>query len=261
MKYLIESYKGHEFLTLPKLADMGLSHCFTTSSMDMGLKTNGSIESIKENLKIAYDYMGKKPKELFSGYQTHSNNVKQVSTIEDGLNYGAGKYFMDTDGLVTDNSQIGLVTRFADCTPIVLFDPVKRVHGNIHSGWKGTLKEIAGHAVDKMVGKYQSNPQDILVILGPAIGKDDFEVERDVMELFKDKFHYHNDIISQKNEIKYLIDLKQVIVRTLAGKSIKKNNIHSVDISTFSDRRFHSFRRDKEDFGLMALITILSNQR
>ena len=258
MKYLIESYKGHEFLTLPKLTDMGLKHCFTTSSMDMGLKTNGSIESIRENLKVIYDYMGKKPKEIFSGYQTHSNNVKQVSTAEEGLKYGAGRYFMETDGLVTDNPEIGLVTRFADCTPILLFDPVKRVHGNIHSGWKGTLKEIAGHAVDKMVEKHQSNPQDIIVILGPAIGKNDFEVESDVMELFKDKFPYHNDIISIKNEDKYLIDLKEVIVRTLEKKSIDKNNIHNVDISTFSHRRFHSFRRDKEDFGLMALITVLS---
>lgn len=257
MKYLIESYKGHEFLTIPKLRDMGLNHCFTSSSMDMGLKTNGSIGSIKENFKIIYDYMGKKPQEIFSGYQTHSNNVQQVSTREDGSDYGAGKYFMDTDGLLTDNPQIGLVTRFADCTPILLFDPVKKVHGNIHSGWKGTLKEIAGEAVDKMLGIYQSNPQDIIVILGPSIDKNDFEVEKDVMILFKEKFNYHDQIIRKKNEIKYLIDLKEVIIRTLVAKGIDKNNIHSVDISTFSDKRFHSFRRDKEDFGLMALVTML----
>lgn len=257
MKYIIETFGDKDFLVFPELREMGLNHCFTTSDMDMGLKTNGSVESIKENFKIIYDYLGNTPIEIYSGYQTHSDAVQVVKSIEDGSYYAAGKYFMETDGLVTDIKNIGLVTRFADCTPILLFDPVKKVHGNVHSGWKGTLKEIGARAVDKMVEEYDSNPQDIQVILGPAIGKDDFEVDIDVMELFKDKFSYHEDIISRKNEIKYLIDLREIIIRTLIDKGIEKNKIHSVEESTFSHRRFHSFRRDKEDFGQMALITML----
>lgn len=258
MKYLIETYRDKNFLLIPELAKMGLYHCFTTSHMDMGLKTNGSLESIKENFKIIYDFIGKAPKEIFSGFQTHTDNVQVVSSIDDGKYYAAGKYFPETDGLVTNIPEIGLVTRFADCTPILLFDPVKRVQGNIHSGWKGSLKEIGGEAVDKMIEVYDSNPQDIKVILGPAIGKDDFEVEIDVMELFKNKFYYYEEIISKKNDIKYLIDLKEIITRTLLDKGIAKDNIHSIDISTYSDPRFHSFRRDKESFGQMACITILS---
>lgn len=259
MKYIIESYKGNNYLIFPKLIEMGLHHCFTMSDMDMGLKTNGSVESIKDNLEKIYYFMGRSPKEIFSGFQTHTNNVQIVSTVDDGEYYAAGKYFKETDGLVTDIPDIGLVTRFADCTPILLFDPIKRVHGNIHSGWKGTLQEIGGESVDKMTKEYGSNPQDILVILGPSIGKDDFEVDIDVMELFKEKFEYHNDVIFRKNEIKYLIDLKEIITKTLIGKGIDKNNIHSVDISTFSDNRFQSFRRDKENFGQMALITMFGS--
>lgn len=257
MKYTIETYGENNFLVFPQLREVGLNHCFTTSDMDMGLKTNGSVESIKENFKIIYDYMENIPKEIYSGYQTHSDSVQLVKSLEDGSYYAAGKYFAQTDGLVTDLANIGLVTRFADCTPILLFDPVKKVHGNVHSGWKGTLKEIGARAVDKMIEGYGSNPQDILVILGPAIGKDDFEVEMDVMELFKNKFSYHEDIISRRNDIKYLIDLKEIIIRTLINKGIDINKIHSVEESTFSDKRFHSFRRDKETFGQMALITMI----
>src|SRR5690554_1631466 len=121
MKYLIEDFKGNNYLTFPALNEMGLYHCFTTSSMDMGLKTNGSVENIKENFEKIYDFMGKVPKELFSGFQTHTNNVQIVSTIDDGEYYAAGKYFKETDGLVTNIPEIGLVTRFADCTPILLF--------------------------------------------------------------------------------------------------------------------------------------------
>lgn len=258
MKYLIENYKGNNYLIFPELIEMGLYHCFTTRDMDMGLKTNGSVENIKENFEKIYDFMGKIPSELYSGFQTHTNTVQNVVSLDDGAYYAVGKYFQETDGLVTKIPDIGLVTRFADCTPILLFDPTKRVQGNIHSGWKGTLKEIGGEAVDKMVKEHGSNPQDIIVILGPAIGKDDFEVDIDVMELFRDKFSYHNDLISRKNEMKYLIDLQEIIIRTLENKGIDKENIYSVDISTFSDSRFHSFRRDKEDFGQMACITMIS---
>lgn len=257
MKYLIKTYKGNNYLVLPKLIEMGLYHCFTTSDMDMGLKTNGSVESIKENFEIIYDFMRNKPKEIFSGFQTHTDNVQKVSSLNDGSYYAAGKYFEETDGLITDVPDIGLVTRFADCTPILLFDPVKRVHGNIHSGWKGTLQEIGAIAVDKMIQQYSSNPQDIIVILGPSIGKEDFEVDIDVMELFKEKFSFHNEIIFRKNDIKYLIDLKETIKRSLLNKGIDDKNIHNVDISTYSDPTFHSFRRDKKDFGQMALITML----
>lgn len=257
MKYLIENYRDKSFLVYPELIEMGLYHCFTTSDMDMGLKTNGSIESIKENFKLIYDFMGKEPIEIYSGFQTHSDNVENVLSIEDGDYYGAGKYFMDTDGLITSMPNIGLVTRFADCTPILLFDPVKKVHGNIHSGWKGTLQEIGGLAVDKMVLEHGSNPHDIIVILGPSIGKEDFEVDLDVKLLFEDKFPYHDEIIVQKNSFKYLIDLKEIISRTLVEEGIKRENIHPTDISTLSDKRFHSFRRDKEKFGQMACITML----
>ena len=257
MRYLIKSYREKNFLIIPKLIDMGLKHCFTMSDMDMGLKTNGSVEDVKKNFNIIYDFIGKRPKEIFSGFQTHSNNVHNISTIDEGKYYAVGKYFDETDGLITSLEDIGLVTRFADCTPIVLFDPVKKVHGNIHSGWKGTLKEIGSEAVDKMIQLHGSNPQDILVILGPAIGKDDFEVEIDVMKLFEDKFDFHNEVISRKNDIKYLIDLKEIIRRGLVHKGIDDNNIHSLDISTFSHSRFHSFGRDKENFGQMACITML----
>lgn len=258
MKYLIKSNKEVNFLIFPELIEMGLNHCFTMSDIDMGLKTNGSVQDVKENFKRIYDFMGKTPKEIFSGFQTHTNNVHSILSIDEGKYYPIGKYFDETDGLITSIPDVGLVTRFADCTPIVIFDPVKKVHANIHSGWKGTLKEIGGEAVDKLIQVYGSNPQDIVVILGPAIGKDDFEVETDVMKLFKEKFDFHSLVISRKNEIKYLIDLKEIIRRSLVHKGIDDNNIHSLDISTFSDKRFHSFRRDKDNFGQMACITILS---
>lgn len=257
MEYKIESKNNKRYITIPELAKLGLKHCFTTIDMDMGTKTNGCIEDIKENFRLIYDYLNINPKMLYNGYQTHSRNIAAVSDSHQGEETPFGRFFPDTDGIVTDKEGIALITRFADCTPILLFDPIKRVQANIHSGWKGTLQRIGANGIDVMKKQFNCDPNDIIAIIGPTIGKEDFEVDIDVMQMFKDEFDFHNEIIRKKDEIKYLIDLPTTSKKILLSKGIKEENITTVDLSTKSDPIFHSYRRDKEDFGLMGLISVL----
>lgn len=258
MEYKIESKNNKRYITIPELTKLGLKHCFTTIDMDMGTKTNGSIEDIQENFRQIYEYLDVRPKMLYNGYQTHSDNIVAISDIDEGEETPFGRFFPDTDGLVTDKEGIALITRFADCTPILLFDPIKKVQANIHSGWKGTLQRIGANGVDIMIEKYKCDPNDIIAIIGPTIGKDDFEVDIDVMEMFQDQFAFYDEIISKKDDVKYLIDLATTNKRILLSYGIKEENITTVDISTMSDPRFHSYRRDKGDYGLMGLVSILS---
>jgi YfiH family protein len=177
--------------------------------------------------------------------------------MQQGLKNEFGRYFEDTDGLVTDKENIGLITRFADCTPIILYDPINRVHCNVHSGWKGTLQRIASNAIDIMKDRYNCNPLDIISIIGPTIGKDEFEVDEDVKELFHKEFGYLENIIMKKDEIKSLIDLQTINKNILLENGIGEENIIIVDLKTMSNDMLHSFRRDKEGFGLMGVVTIL----
>ena len=258
MEYKIESKNKHRYIVIPELIELGLNHCFTTLDMDIGISTNGDVEDIKQNFKYIFDFMGVKPNEIYSGYQIHSSNIAKIKDEDQGSYYKVGKVFYDTDGLVTDLENIAIITRFADCSPIILFDPVKRVQANIHSGWKGTLERIGANGVDKMVGEYACNPKEIIAIIGPTIGKDDFEVEDDVMEQFKVKFDFHNEIIRKKNDMKYLIDLQTTSKKILLEKGIKEENITIIDLSTYAnDDLLHSYRRDKAEFGLMGAITVL----
>ena len=64
--------------------------------------------------------------------------------------------------------------RFADCTPILLHDPVKKVIGLVHAGWMGTVKMAAKTAVEAMVENYGSKPEDIRAAIGPSIGPDHY---------------------------------------------------------------------------------------
>ena len=112
------------------------------------------------------------------------------------------------DGLLTNKKDIVFSLGYADCTPLFLYDPVKKVIGNIHSGWKGTLQRIGQNAVKKMIKEYNCNPKDIICCIGPTIRKCHFEVDQDVRDLFYEEFKNYSQIhdIIQKKDVKYYID-------------------------------------------------------
>lgn len=99
--------------------------------------------------------------------QTHTDKICVVND-ESGIH---PQVFQNVDGLITNKKEKALSLIFADCMPIYLYDPVKKVIGNVHSGWKGTLQKIAKNAVIKMQEKFNCNPKDIVCIIGPTIRK------------------------------------------------------------------------------------------
>lgn len=257
MQYEIIKEKHNSYIIIPKLRDLGLKHCFTTNTMDIGSNTNKSLESLKENFNNIYKFLNIEPKILYSGYQIHSKNIANIKDDKQGEINEFGRFIPNTDGLITNKAGIALITRFADCTPIILFDPIKKIHANIHSGWKGTIQEIANNGVDSMINNYDSSPKDIIAVIGPTIGKDDFEVDIDVMLKFKAKFKSYRDIIKKKNDKKYLIDLQKINKNMLMSIGIEEKNIITIDLSTYSNDFLHSYRRDRENFGLMGLFTYM----
>ena len=258
MEYSIVEKNGYRYITIPKLRELGLENAFTTIDMDIGMTTNKDMFVLKTCVEEVYKFLEIEPKVLYNGYQTHSSNIAIVNSLEEGVESPLGRYFPDTDGLITDRDDVALITRFADCVPIILFDKINRVQANIHSGWSGTLKEVSSRAIYSMKEAFNSNPKDILAIIGPAIGKDDFEVEIDVASQFKDKFTDWQDTLRKKNDIKYLIDLHEINKRILLKNGIKIENISIVGMSTYKENEIlHSYRREGENFGLMGLITSL----
>lgn len=258
MDYKIVEKNGYRFITIPQLTELGLKNAFTTRDMDIGMSTNKDVEDIKKNVQKVYDFLDIKPKLLYNGYQTHSSNIALVENLQQGKISPLGRYFPDTDGLVTARDDIALITRFADCVPILLYDKSKKIQANIHSGWSGTLKKISNKAICSMKEAFASDPEDIIAVIGPAIGKEDFEVEIDVASLFIDKFTDWQDTIRKKDDIKYLIDLQEINKRILLENGIRIENLTIIDLSTYKEKEiFHSYRRDGPEFGLMGLLSSL----
>ena len=190
--------------------------------------------------------------------QDHTQNIQKV---DKKINLSLPDFnlndYNSTDGLITAKKDILLATTNADCILLMFFDPVRKVIANVHSGWKGTLQRISVEAIRKMQKEYESCPEDIICCICPSIRKCHFEVEKDVEQLFRDELKELNLdlIIEQKSEKKWNIDTVQINkeILKMAGLS-EKNIIDSEICSVCNSDLIHSYRVEKEEYGLATAI-------
>ena len=190
--------------------------------------------------------------------QDHTQNIQKV---DKKINLSLPDFnlndYNSTDGLITAKKDILLATTNADCILLMFFDPVRKVIANVHSGWKGTLQRISVEAIRKMQKEYESCPEDIICCICPSIRKCHFEVEKDFEQLFRDEFKELNLelIIEQKSEKKWNIDTVQINkeILKMAGLS-EKNIIDSEICSVCNSDLIHSYRVEKEEYGLATAI-------
>ena len=211
-----------------------------------------SYKTICDELELNYN-------DIVKTNQTHSDNVEIINE-KVSKNEPDFSVYKQTDGLLTDKSDIVLSTTNADCILLLFFDPVKKVIANVHSGWKGTLQRISVKTVEKMKNKYGCNPGDIICCMCPSIRKCHFEVDKDVYEMFENEFKdlkQTQEIIEQKND-KWNIDtilINRVILKE-AGL-LEENIIDSGICSVCNKDIIHSFRAEGASYGLSTAIISL----
>lgn len=146
-------------------------------SLNVGGTVGDERTRVRENRDRAFRILGRDPHSLFDVWQVHSADVVLANAPHP--RYEKPPEFK-ADGIITDNPAVTLFMRFADCTPILLYDPQKRAVGIVHAGWLGTVRRAAGETVKAMQAVFGSNPAEILAVIGPSIGPDHYEVGSDV---------------------------------------------------------------------------------
>lgn len=212
-------------------------------------------KAIKDYKELA-DSIGIEYINIAKPNQAHTKNIKRVDKKinQDRPDFNLDEYSL-TDGLATNNKNIALATTNADCILMLFFDPVKKVIANVHSGWKGTLQRISIEAVDKMKQEYGCNPQDIICCICPSIRKCHFKVHRDVQEPyyneFKDLEEINQLIVPIPGEDRWTIDTVEINKIILKQAGLKAENIIDSGIcSVCNSDQIHSFRVEKEEYGL-----------
>ena len=173
------------YYTFDSLDDAGVTHAVFTrrgglspepwSSLNVGGLLGDDPERVYQNRVLSFHSMGLAPESVYDAWQVHGAEV----ICADGPR-PADQPHRKADAIFTGSPEVTLFMRFADCVPVVLYDPAKNVIGLVHAGWKGTLEAVVSRAVETMQLEYGSQTQDIFAALGPSIGAHHYEIGDEV---------------------------------------------------------------------------------
>jgi hypothetical protein len=163
-----------------------------------------------------------------------------------------------TDALVTGLRGVPLSSYYADCVPIFLLDPVRRVVALAHAGWKGTVLRIAQKVVARMAAVYGTDPADCLAGVGPSIGPCCYEVDEPVLSRFRDSYPDCQKVATAVSPGKWKLNLWEANRFTLLEAGLKPANIIAAGICTSCcNELFFSYRAQAGMAGRMASLIML----
>ncbi len=208
-------------------------------SMNLSFDLGDDKEKVKQNFRILAETTGIDYDKITLSSQVHETNVRVIREEDVGKGLMTASDFTSVDAMVTNISKVSLVTRYADCLPILIFDPVKKVIAAAHGGWRGTVGNILSKTLSTMQSVFDSNPADVLLAFGPAICMECYEIGEEVLKVFLDQLGEYiciEECIKACGEQKYKMDLKEVNKRLALKAGVKLENIEECDLCTMCRR-------------------------
>tara|TARA_B110000438_G_scaffold303233_1_gene363819 strand:- start:1020 stop:1781 length:762 start_codon:yes stop_codon:yes gene_type:complete len=224
-----------------------IKHCFFSrkngfsngyySSLNCGMGSNDKKENILKNLSFVKNKIKCGENRLITLNQIHSNKVVYIedeSSIKDK---------QTGDALVTKLKNVAIGILAADCAPIILYDPSKNIIGCIHSGWKGALSGIIKNTAKKFVD-LNSNLDDVIAVVGPCIGQENYEVKEEFYKNFLSKNEAYKSFFKITRNGQYFFNLRNFVNNEINNLKIKK--IENLEMDTFAKKEFfYSYRRSR----------------
>ena len=183
--------------------------------------------------------------------QVHGNQVAVVTEAEIGCGaLDPSKTIVGTDALVTQLPDVPLLLFYADCTPVLLADPVTGAIGLAHAGWRGTAGLIAQKTVETMVQQFGVRRENLLGAIGPCIGGCCYEVD----DVVQKQLPGYERFFEPKGEGKYWLDLARVNAQQLLEAGLDRNHVFLSGICTNDHHElFCSYRYEKGKTGRMGV--------
>lgn len=201
-------------------------------SMNLSFGRGDDKAAVQENYRRIANAIGVSYESIVCSDQTHTINVRRVGQQDCGHGITREKEFFDVDGLITNEPGVTLATFYADCVPLYFLDPVHKAIGLSHSGWKGTVGKIGQETIYAMEKAYGTKAEELLVAIGPSICQDCYEVSEDVAMEFKKVFSDSKDILQEKDNGKYQLDLWAANRIVLQEAGVQVKNISMPNICT-----------------------------
>jgi polyphenol oxidase len=201
---------------------------------NLSLTVGDDEKIVRENREAFYNNLGLTTESIAIQKQIHSEVVTVV--YKSGL---VGQ----SDAMITKETGLGLAISSADCVPIFIYDKENKIVAGVHSGWRGTQKQILKKTLSKLKTEFYSKPENIFAYIGPAISQKKYEVGKEVADQFDQKYSRYIDS-------KLCLDVTGVNLDVLSEFGIPKNQIEVSPLCSYSEKDLlHSFRRDGNNSG------------
>lgn len=201
-------------------------------SLNCGIGSKDLKKNVVRNLEKVAKQINTTKQNIILLNQVHSNKVINVRDIFKIRRIG--------DGLITNRKKLALGILTADCAPILIFDPKKKIIAALHAGWKGAFKDIIGKTINKLNQK-GSKSKDLIAVVGPCISIKNYEVKKDFLNKFLQKSKKNIKFFKLYNK-KIFFSLNSYIKSQLINMKVKK--IEIIHKNTFPKKNnFFSSRR------------------
>jgi YfiH family protein len=185
----------------------------TKGSLNLGWTKEDDPLNVAENRRrFVREIAGHAAVKLVTLRQFHSGMVRVIGGdgVEDAtaqnrdpgpanlrLETPDGRAVLRGDGMMTDVAGLMLGIQTADCVPVLVADVRRRAVATFHAGWRGTLARIVERGIGRMRLRYGSRPEDLLAVVGPAIGPCCYSVGEEVRFEFESQFAYAPQLFSE----------------------------------------------------------------
>lgn len=238
-------------------------HCFTTrlggvstgylESLNLGMHRGDAPENVAENFHILSQILGFSLPKTVLTHQIHTDVIRVV-TEKDCAGLDHRKY-PACDALITNQKGLALVVFTADCTPILLWDPVTGAVGAAHAGWRGTALDIAGKTARAMAEAFGCDEKNIRGAIGPNIGACHFQTDADVPQAMLQTYGTEVSTAIRQDGEKYWVDLKAINLLSLRRAGVEFVEVSDACTACAPDK-FWSHRLTGEQRGSQGALIV-----
>jgi YfiH family protein len=251
------------FYTFDSFDDAGVTHAIFTrqggvspkpwDSLNLGGTGGDDPARVVKNRLLIFQTIDRNPETIYDVWQVHSAEVARADAPRKPQ-----VPHQQADAIITTKPDVTLMMRFADCVPILLYDPVQHAAGLVHSGWPGTVKRVAQSAVEAMNKAYGTRPNDLLAGIGPAIGPDHYQIGPDVEEQVRRVFGSETSVLLQAANGGVQFDLWAA--NRLILEECGVQHVEMAGLCTVCHREdWYSHRGDKGRTGRFAVLMAINN--
>lgn len=222
------------------------------ASLNLGGTVGDDPATVRENHRRVYAALGLDETQACTVWQVHS-----ADTVVARRRVPGRRWLARADAMITDLPRLPLAMRFADCTPILLYDPVRHAAGIVHAGWRGTVLGAAPSAVRAMEEAFGTDPADIQAGIGPSIGPERYQVGEEVVDAVRAAFGTLDGLISRAADGSAYLDLWAANRLALERAGVGQIEVAGICTATRTDE-FFSHRAERGRTGRFGAVIALA---